>query len=54
MRPRGQFAVEFALVCALLAMALLAHGPDGESMAAAWWSAWTQFIHSAQAWLAQY
>lgn len=54
MKQRGQFAVEFTLVCALLATALLARGPNGESAAALWLTAWWQFIHSAQAWLALY
>jgi Flp pilus assembly pilin Flp len=54
MKQRGQFAIEFALVCALLAMALLARGPNGESAAALWLSAWWQFVQSAHAWLAHY
>ena len=54
MRQHGQFVVEFTLVCALLALALLAREPDGESVAATWLSAWAQFIQSAQAWLSLY
>jgi hypothetical protein len=54
MRQRGQFVIEFALVCALLALALLARGPVGESVAEVWLSAWTQFIESAQTCLSVY
>jgi hypothetical protein len=53
-RQRGHFALEFTLACALLAMVLLARDPDGRSVAAQWLSVWSQFIHSAQAWLAHY
>jgi hypothetical protein len=54
MRQRGQFAIEFTLACALLALALLARGPSGDSVVALWLSAWQQFVHSARAWLAYY
>ena len=54
MRQRGQFAIEFTLACALLALALFARGPSGDSVVALWLSAWQQFVHSARAWLACY
>lgn len=48
----GQVAVEFALLCALLAAALLWPWGGGEPVALAWLRAWSVFLDSAGFWLA--
>lgn len=54
MTQRGQFAVEFALVCALLAAALLLRDGRGEPVASLWLEAWWNFARAAVGALAHY
>ncbi len=47
MTQRGQFAVEFSLVCALIAGALLLRDGRGEPAAFQWLAAWWNFASAA-------
>lgn len=50
--PRGQVATEFALLCVLLAAALLWPWAGREPVAMAWLRAWAAFLDSTGSWLA--
>ncbi len=54
MTQRGQVAVEFSLVCALLAAALLLRNGRGEPAAFEWLEAWWNFARAACGALARY